>query len=408
MVPPQVTDRSTTRTSSRTSRDQRPLRVGAAAVLITASVAVCAIVLGWSGPSIDLHVFLLAGREFVRGGDLYEPSFGSGLVISLPYTYPPLLAALSSTVAWMPWSLVGWLWVAANVGALLSCTRRAYGPFVEASRYDGTILVATLAGLLALTAPITEAFAYGQVGLLLLAAILADTTHREGDRLPKGVLVGLATAIKLVPAIFLLYWIVTKQWRAAFVGCITAIGASLFAALLRPDLSRDYWLQILAKVDRIGGDLGIVANQSINGVLHRLGLSSFLTWSLLAGVVLVVGLTRARAAHLEGHELAAVTLVGVTSLLISPVSWVHHAVWIVPITGVLLGDGRSRGRWISWGAAIALSLLVTVLWPEGTDGSTGSVIFDNVYVWSYLVLLLALPGSRNLIPGSKIHTSCAP
>ena len=101
------------------------------------------------------------------------------------------------------------------------------------------------------------------------------------------------------------------------------------------------------------------------------------------------------------------TLVGVTSLLISPVSWIHHAVWIVPITGVLLGEGRSRGRWISWGAAIALSLLVTVLWPEGTDGSTGSVIFDNVYVWSYLVLLLALPGGRDLIPGSRTHASCA-
>ena len=225
---------------------------------------------------------------------------------------------------------------------------------------------------------------------MLLAAIMA-TSHHEGSRLPKGVLVGRVTAIKLVPAIFLLYWLVTKQWRAAFVGCATALRATFFVALLRPDLSRRYWLEIFARVDRIGGDLGIVANQSINGLLHRLDMSGFLPWAPLACVVFVAGFGRARAAHVEGDELAAVTLVGITSLLVSPVSWIHHAVWIVPITGVLLGDGRSRGRWLSWGSVIALSLFVTAMWPEGSSGSTGDVIFDNIYVWSYLVLLLVLP-----------------
>ncbi len=378
------------RASSQTLRGSRLLKVASVATAITVSVTVCAMVLGWSGPSIDLYVFLLAGQEFVRGGELYEPGFGSGLAVPLPYTYPPLLAAISSTVAWMPWSLVGWLWAAANIALLLWCTRRAYGSFVEGSRH-AAILVAIFAGLLALTAPITETFAYGQVGLVLLAAIVADTSHHEGSRLPKGVLVGLVTAIKLVPAIFLLYWLVTKQWRAAFVGCATAVGASLLVALLRPDLSRRYWLEIFARADRIGGDLAIVANQSINGLFHRLDLRGFLPWALLVCVVLVAGLSRARVAHAEGDELAAVTLVGITSLLISPVSWIHHAVWIVPITGVLLGDGRSRGRWLSWGSVIALSLFVTATWPEGSNGSTGSVVFDNIYVWSYLVLLIALP-----------------
>ena len=287
---------------------------------------------------------------------------------------------------------------------LLWCTRRAYGSFVEGSAHGAAIPVAIFAGLLALTAPITETFAYGQVGLVLLAAIMADTSHHEGSRLPKGVLVGLVTAIKLVPAIFLLYWLVTKQWRAAFVGFATAVGASFLVALLRPDLSRRYWLEIFARVDRIGGDLGIVANQSINGLLHRLDLSGFLPWGLLACVVFVAGLSRARAAHVEGDELAAVTLVGVTSLLISPVSWIHHAVWIVPITGVLLGDGRSRGRWLSWGSVIALSLFVTVMWPEGSNGSTGDVILDNIYVWSYLVFLFALPITRRPTPGRRIRT----
>lgn len=91
-------------------------------------------VLGWSGPSIDLYVFLLAGEEFVRGGELYEPGFGSRLAVPLPYTYPPVLAAISSTAAWMPWSLVGWLWVAANIGLFLCAPIERMGPSSKAPR----------------------------------------------------------------------------------------------------------------------------------------------------------------------------------------------------------------------------------------------------------------------------------
>lgn len=38
----------------------------------------------------------------------------------------------------------------------------------------------------------------------------------------------------------------------------------------------------------------------------------------------------------------AVCCVGLVSVLVSPISWVHHAVWLVPCVGLLLGTRLSR------------------------------------------------------------------
>jgi len=128
--------------------------------------------------------------------------------------------------------------------------------------------------------------------------------------------------------------------------------------------------------------------------LLRSGWSDALLWLTLVAVVLVVGMHRARVAHDSGQELVAVTLVGITSLLVSPVSWIDHAVWIVPATGILLGDGRDVWRRAAWISALGLFVVRLPDWtadgrlPIGL-GVTG--VLENAYLLAYVLLLIFLP-----------------
>jgi alpha-1,2-mannosyltransferase len=354
------------------------------------------ITVGTLGPMIDIDVYLLAGREFFGGRGLYQDGFGSTLPTPLPYTYPPLWAAVVGMFAWLPWRGVAWGWTLLNVALFVWLVRRSYDAFVAVRPEIAPSAAALFAGVLAFTAPVMGTFDVGQVGILLTAAVVADVVPST-TRVPRGMLVGSATAIKLTPGIFVVYWLLTKRWRAAITASLTALGLWAVVAVLRPELSREYWFHVAFNAQRTTDDMGIVINQSLSGLLHRIGWDGAVVWGVLAGAALVIGLVRARAAHRAGDELAAVALVGLAGLLVSPVSWIHHAVWIVPVTGVLLGDGRSRRQWIAWGGVVLVFLLRLPLWAWSGAIPTNTLtafVFENAYVWAYGALLVFLPITR--------------
>ena len=371
--------------------DTGPRWVAAAVVVLTmGTMLVVAVVLG--GPMKDLDVYLLAGRAFGHGADLYAGGFGHRLATPLPYTYPPSWAAALSLVAWLPRGWVGIAWTLLNVALLLWVTRVSYRAFLVGQGPAWPVALACVAGVMAFSAPVLSVFDLGQVGILLLAMVLADTLP-ERTRLPRGVLVGVATAIKLTPGVVVAYWIATRRWRAAGIAIATTAGIWTLTALLRPDLSRTYWFDIAIHPTR-AGDLASVIDQSTNGTLLRLGWTNSELWVGLAALALGIGLARARTAYRTGDELAAITLIGIASVLASPVSWIHHAVWIVPATGVILGDGRTRGRRIAWAATTLLFLLHVPQWSAMlglSNGSIQGIVLANAYVWAAWGLLLFLP-----------------
>jgi alpha-1,2-mannosyltransferase len=160
---------------------------------------------------------------------------------------------------------------------------------------------------------------------------------------------------------------------------------------VRPDVSRAYWFGVAFEPERTG-DPATVVDQSMNGLLQRIGWTSPLLWAAAAGLALGVGVYRARRAHDAGDELTAVTLVGIATLLASPVSWIHHAVWIVPATGVLLGDGSDRRRRVAWAVTVALFLAnVPLAGTELPVPGPLAFISDNAFIAVYWALLLLLP-----------------
>jgi alpha-1,2-mannosyltransferase len=365
------------------------------AILIAAAffVPMAVLIAGRSTPPIDLAVYLRAGTMFRSGGGLYEQGWGSPLAVPLPYTYPPAWAAIVAAFSWMPPRLLSFASTALNMLLLLWAVSLSYHAFLERRPATRPVAIAGLALILGVTAPVASTFFVGQLGLVLMALCLADTVP-QATRFPRGVLVGIATAVKLTPGIFILYWLVVRRWRAALTATVTAASVTLVTAAIRPDLARTYWTVDLFHPDRVG-DPGFVSNQSLYGVLERTGWLSAPVWLLLASAALVVGMRRAVGAHRAGDELTAISLVGLLGLILSPISWIHHGVWIIPATGVLLGDGRSRPRTIAWIAVVCLFVLRLPVWAEGGDGDgvlgVATWVLQNSCVAAYCVLLLTLP-----------------
>jgi alpha-1,2-mannosyltransferase len=283
----------------------------------------------------DLMVYRLAGAVARHSGPLYSDRF---LRDALRFTYPPAAAMVFAVLSFLPFYVLKLLMTLASLLALLGSSWLAWGsagvrgPVVRA----GATLV--LAGFALWSDPVQQTLGFGQVNLVLMVVVLADMLSSD-RRWWKGAGVGLAAGLKLTPAIFILYLLVTRRVRAA-VTAMAVFALSVAAGfVMLPGPSHRYWLDGLFLDSGRTGNNAYAANQSIYGMIERVTHGSGMArpcWIGLSFAVGIGGLLTAAWAHRRGHELAGIVACAVTGLLISPVSWDHHWVWITPLLGVIL------------------------------------------------------------------------
>ena len=293
----------------------------------------------------DLAIYFRAINFWAAGNDIYDYSQFDPVNISLGYTYPPLAAVLMSPMAATTFAVVKAITLPAIVLSAAACVLLILRERVVIPRGMTVAVVGIVTAVAFLLEPMRQTLGFGQINLFLMLLVLADVLvlARRGSRFT-GVGIGLAMAIKLTPGVFLLYLIVSRQWRAFFVAIGTAVTATLLAAVVAPAETWRFYTSLLFESDRVGF-LGSSANQSVNGLLARFTAPlppSTAVWGLLVLVLLVVGYRRVRTAVAAGDVLAAVTLTGLLGVLISPVSWPHHIVWVLPAV-VVLGTTLARG-----------------------------------------------------------------
>ena len=275
------------------------------------------------------------------------------------------------------------------------------------------------------TEPVRETLGWGQIDLVVAALVLADVRALRRGRPWAGVGIGLATAIKVTPALFVVYLAGTRRWRAAGLACGT-LGVTVLAGFL-VDPSTRYWTRLLWQTDRVGHPTN-PNDQSLLGLLARwpgAGPPSRVLWAALAVAVLVAGLGRAVRLSRRGDDLAGVTVTGLTACLISPISWVHHLYWVLPAVVVLVdiaagtpvaGPGAApagrRPEAVRWAAAAA-ALVVTgafacsLIWFFTlARPSPWTVAGENAYVFLMLGLVAGLP-ARELAERSQRVLSVA-
>jgi alpha-1,2-mannosyltransferase len=359
----------------------------------------------------DLAVYRTAGDQVLEGKMVYAKvppnqivSLGRSYLV---FTYPPFAAIIAVPLALMPWRVAEIAWVPLVYGPLLVTIWFAFRPLLART---GRYLVATLGGCLAVCMflwPMLQEIRFGQVDIALAALCVADLAVAK-PKWPRGLLIGLATAIKLMPGVFIIYLLLTGRRKAAAVSAATAIGCSLIAWVLIPGNSTYYWTSALFNIGRLGRP-GQTSDQSIRAMMLRAFAPTpapGALWLVIAMIVAVAGFAAARTAARRGNEMAGVAIVGMLSVLVSPVSWIHHIVWIVVAIGAVVANGRSTWRWL---VAVGTAEFFIFFDPYATRtpwiASAAASVFQQVRQDSFGIACAALMVVLALLPGPPRQTS---
>lgn len=371
---------------------------------------------------IDLMVYRAEGETVRAGGDLYALRTTEA---HLPTTYPPFAALLFTPLTLLDTSDMRTLATMGNLLLLVAFAHlalRLVGPAQHTgghgtghARVESALWVAALA---VWAEPVWTTLRYGQINLLIAVLVLWDLSRRPGHRWP-GLGIGIAAAIKLTPALFAVFLLLTGfaeaarrgQWRApvrhACVAAVSFVGATLLAAAVLPYDSRRFWTRMVFEAGRVGLPED-TANQSLRGVLARLLHTEEpgFWWIVAAAAAGALGLTVAVRAALRGEHARAAVSCAATALLVSPVSWSHHWVWCVPMALLVWTEAVRRGgraRWAGTGAMVLVFCSYALWWvPHGVgrlelDQNYGEMTLSALYVGTAFAFLLQGAGRRTLL-----------
>jgi alpha-1,2-mannosyltransferase len=362
----------------------------------------------------DLRVYRGAVRAWLSGHSLYGFSYGG---TRFGFTYPPFAALVMLPMAALTLPATIAIATAASAVAIGFTTWQVLAPIARRHGRSALVAVALAVPVVCAMEPVRETIAYGQVNLLLAALVLADVVAlRRGWRWA-GVGIGLATAIKLTPGLFVVYLVLSGRRRAGAVAVGTFVATGLLALAVDPGTSVRYWTATAWDTSRIGL-VAATENQSLLGTLARFaypGQPSMLLWALLCALVLALGLWRAVRAARAGDELTGVVLTGLAACLLSPISWTHHLYFLVPAVAVLVdvaagtplhgaapawlrGRSRTLRAAAGAGAVVVTGVLVSgLVWyfgntpPEWTVPDLAARFGASGFALLMLVLLVLLP-----------------
>lgn len=294
-------------------------------------------------PTPDLGVYSEGVRLLLEGQNPYGLPLGFG---GLPYTYPPFSLLVFAPLAYFSPSLfvvatVNTLALAVAIWAVLRSAAPAPVPVLgidapHAAMGAGLLLAAQS------MQPVAANITFGQVNVVLMMLILVDLLLVPTRF--RGVLTGIAAMIKLIPLIFIVYLVWARQRRPTVTFLTTCLVCIVLPILLIPAVSRDYYSRWLFNPDQPGRTYPVpFTNQSLHAVAMRVfggpGAEVEFAWAILA--LLVFGLLLLSLSGLRRSDSGlAVCYVGLAGLLISPVSWSHHWVWIVPLVAAALCSAR--------------------------------------------------------------------
>lgn len=299
--------------------------------------------------SIDLTVYLRAAADVLAGRD---PSIAVPGV--LPWLYPPFAALVFAPLLALPH------WTAASLLALASLAALARMAY----------LIAPLLGrpnwahwwpLLLAAEPVYATLGFGQVNLLLAWLVVEGFLSRHRW------LIGVAVGVKLTPLIFVFPLLLRRDFRGLAGIASGASGTVALGWMAAPAASLSFWSGSLT---RAPGHIGVAyaANQSLTGAALRLlgAEQRLLVVGLLVALLSVVALALAGITLIKAPDdpALALSITGLLGVLISPISWTHHWLWILPLTAWCWSH-RHRVLTVAWG--VLLLTRVTWWWP--TDGT---------------------------------------
>lgn len=291
---------------------------------------------------VDLAVYRSGGLIVRHVRPQYNPHLAAPLYdwvgygkLHLPFTYTPFAAVTFALISFFSWPLSQKLSVAVDIIALLTALWLILGGL--GYRRDRVRLGVTLLGAAAVlwTEPVLRTIYLGQVNLVLLALIIWDLCQPDTPRSRwwKGFGTGVAAGIKLVPLIFIPYLLLAGKFRQAAMACAGFAFTILLGLVILPADSVKWWFGGLFYQGGRTGFTGWAGNQSLDGLITRLIGSVHAAepaWLAVGAVTGVAGVACAALLDRKGHQVPGMLTAALTGLLVSPISWDHHWVWVAP------------------------------------------------------------------------------
>jgi alpha-1,2-mannosyltransferase len=369
---------------------------------------------------IDIDVYRMGGQAWLDGRPLYADGamFHTRAGLDLPFTYPPLAAVAFSPFAWLSLDVASVaitvttlvlliasmvivltrlnVWPQTSTGGARNWTRVTPEPAWLRRCWLAAAIVAPAVVYLE---PIRSNFDFGQINVVLMTLVIADCVPRRTPW-PRGMLLGVAIALKLTPAVFLLYFLLRRDTRALLVSAAAAVVATLAGFAFAWRDSFQYWTETVRNTDRIG-TVTLNTNQNIAGALARMGLGEgerFVVWTLACFAVLSLTVWAARRVMRADQPVLALVCVAMFGLVVSPVSWSHHWVWVLP-TVIVSTVVAYRQRHVALGlvtlAGVALMVWTPIpLMPEHheTSASLWRQLAGGSYLW-WAIAMIAVAGT---------------
>ncbi|ORW18900.1 alpha-(1-2)-phosphatidylinositol mannosyltransferase [Mycolicibacter nonchromogenicus] len=377
--------------------------------------------LGSTPYHIDVDVYRMAAQAWREGLPLYGEDWFQTKIEGtvLPFTYPPIAAVMFAPLTWVSLgaataalTIISTLLLVVSITIVLTGLGVRFDNVPDCGPawwHRAVVATAIVAASIWLDAePIWANFDFGQVNAVLMTLVIADCVPRR-TYWPRGALLGVAVALKLTPAVFLLYFLLRRDRRAALTTVASFLAATLVGFVMAWSDSWQYWTHTVRDTDRIGG-ASLNTNQNLAGALARLPLGDQVRSVLwLAGCLLVLALMwwAARRVLAAGEPILALVCVALFGLVVSPVSWSHHWVWMLP-TVVVTAVVAYRHRAVVLGglsaAGVALMMRSPIeLLPEHHEA--GAVWWRQLagtsYVWWALAIIIT--AGATLRPGNRTN-----
>ena len=342
----------------------------------------------------DFGIYRAAATALVHGRPVYDRL----LTLVAPYSYPPIAALVAVPMLALPLSVERWLWIVVQLAASVVVAYVALGA-IRRTRPDlAPALTALLVAGLAASLPMRSSIRDGQVNAVLLCLVVCDTLVPR-PRWPRGVLVGIAAAIKLTPALVAIYWLLTDRRRPALRATYTFLTLTAAAFLAFPGLSLNFWAHHVTSPTE-GIALDATDNQSLRGAAERFSTNHAVVLWLVASVILaVVGLLLAHRQWRRGDDLGGLAIVLITAVLVSPIGWIHHMVVLVLVGAVLIREWINGHRPIALAALACLELAIIFDIPRLHARLLPSALTEN---WFLIVMLAAMAAVSTLTSASSV------
>ncbi|UUO02917.1 mannosyltransferase [Mycolicibacterium novocastrense] len=337
---------------------------------------------------VDLHVYVGGAGTLDQPGALYDYVYAEQTPdFPLPFTYPPFAAVVFYPLHLLPFGLVALLWQLGIIAALYGVVRISQRLLGSGDRRAAMLWTAVGIWL----EPLRSTFDYGQINVVLVLAVLYAVYSTRWWL--SGLLIGVAAGLKLTPAVSGLYFLGARRWATVVFSAVVFLASVGISALIVGDETRRYFTELLGDANRVG-PVGTSFNQSWRGGVSRiLGHDAGYGPAVVAGIAVtaVLAVLAWRAIGGASDRLGAIVVVQLFGLLLSPISWTHHWVWLIPLMIWLLhGPLRARrgAQILGWGW---LSLtLIGVPWLLSFAQPTIWVIPRPWYLaWAGLIYIVA-------------------